>query len=92
MHLRELSVVDDTLEALGAPKKYQWLRKWIIRLMIGWIVYVFCSLLLLESVLRVDFGEDINFNIYEIFVMFYSEYVNALSALIWGTIIGLVHI
>jgi len=35
MYLRELSIVDDTLEALGVPKEYQRLRKWIIRLMIG---------------------------------------------------------
>jgi len=76
MYLRELSIVDDTLEALGVPKEYQQLRKWIIRLMIGWIVHVLFSLLLLESVLRIDFGEDTNFNIYETFVMYYSEYVN----------------
>ncbi|KYN38162.1 hypothetical protein ALC56_07463, partial [Trachymyrmex septentrionalis] len=34
MCLREFVVVDDTLEALGAPKEYQMLRKWIIRIII----------------------------------------------------------
>ncbi|KYN17870.1 hypothetical protein ALC57_09752 [Trachymyrmex cornetzi] len=41
MCLRKLSEVDDTLEALGAPKEYQRLRNWIIRIIIGWIVYIF---------------------------------------------------
>ncbi|KYM84696.1 hypothetical protein ALC53_05089 [Atta colombica] len=39
--LYELSVVDDTLETLGAPKEYQRLRNWTIRIIVGWIVYIF---------------------------------------------------
>ena len=44
MCLHEFAVIDDTLEALGAPKEYQRLRNWIIRIIIGLIVYVFCQL------------------------------------------------
>ncbi|KYQ50564.1 hypothetical protein ALC60_10349 [Trachymyrmex zeteki] len=90
MCLHELSIVDDTLEALGSSKEYQRLRNWIIRMMIGWIVYGF-FLLLIDYLLYVyTFRRNIN-NIFTIclpFVMNYSVFVNTLSVLIWGTIIG----
>ena len=35
MCLRELAIVDDTLETLGMPKEYQKLRNWIIRIING---------------------------------------------------------
>ncbi|KYQ49532.1 hypothetical protein ALC60_11397 [Trachymyrmex zeteki] len=41
MCLRELAITDETLEALGTPKEYQRLNNWIIRIIIGWIVYIF---------------------------------------------------
>ncbi|KYM98960.1 hypothetical protein ALC62_10321 [Cyphomyrmex costatus] len=39
--LRELSVVDNTLEVLGVSKEYQMLRNLIIRIIIGWIAIWF---------------------------------------------------
>ena len=44
MCLRKLAIVDDSLEALGMPKEYQRLRNWIIRIIVGWIVYIFYQL------------------------------------------------
>ncbi|KYN09075.1 hypothetical protein ALC57_19044 [Trachymyrmex cornetzi] len=41
--LRELAIVDHTLEVLGTPKEYHRLRNTIIRIIIGWIVFVFCQ-------------------------------------------------
>ncbi|KYQ58432.1 hypothetical protein ALC60_02579, partial [Trachymyrmex zeteki] len=35
MCLHELSLVDNTIEAVGAPKEYQRLHKWISRIMMG---------------------------------------------------------
>ncbi|KYQ54790.1 hypothetical protein ALC60_06392 [Trachymyrmex zeteki] len=37
--LYELSIIDDSLDALGASKKYQRLRNWIIRIIIGWYYF-----------------------------------------------------
>ncbi|KYQ56222.1 hypothetical protein ALC60_04836 [Trachymyrmex zeteki] len=89
MCLHELSIVDDTLEALGAPKEYERLRNRIIRKMIGWIVYLFFVLLLYY--ITCFYMYRMNFDILTIwypFVMSHSVFVNTLSALIWGTIIG----
>ncbi|KYQ54451.1 hypothetical protein ALC60_14212 [Trachymyrmex zeteki] len=38
MCLRELAIIDETLEALGTPKEYQGLNNGIIRIIIGSIV------------------------------------------------------
>ncbi|KYN22071.1 hypothetical protein ALC57_05539 [Trachymyrmex cornetzi] len=43
--LREFAIVDHTLEVLGTPKEYHRLRNWIIRIIIGWIAFVFCQLM-----------------------------------------------
>jgi len=92
MNLHELSIVDDTLEALGMPKKYQRLRNWIIRIIIGWIVYSFSDLSITFYMLFL-YGFDINFDhIYTVFVNYYPVYVTILNALIWRTILGLVYI
>ena len=90
MCLHELSVVNDTLEVLGTPKKYQWLHNWIIRITIGWIVYIFFYTALSSYILSLD--SDIHFVIiYYIFLMNYPKFINILNALIWGIIFGLVY-
>ncbi|KYN18969.1 hypothetical protein ALC57_08642 [Trachymyrmex cornetzi] len=89
MCLYELSVVDSTLEALGAPNEYQRLRNWIIRIIIGWIVYIFCytaEFLYVEFPLPDEPTDSVT--IYLTFLEFYPEFVIILSALIWGTILG----
>jgi len=92
MCLHELSVVDDTLEALDAPKEYQRLHNWIIRIIIGWIVYIFFSVALLLYEMFLWFDALINFvMINQIFATLYPEFVIILSALIWGTILRLVY-
>ncbi|KYM83673.1 hypothetical protein ALC53_05849, partial [Atta colombica] len=88
MCLHELSVIDDTLEALGAPKEYLRLRKWIIRIIIGWIAYIFCRVALGVYSMFLWFYIPINFvNIYQTFLIFYPEFVIILSSLIWATIL-----
>ncbi|KYN30079.1 hypothetical protein ALC57_00465 [Trachymyrmex cornetzi] len=87
MCLHELSVVDDTLEVLGVPKEYQRLRNWIIRIIIGWIVYIFIRMAHLNGTLLLL---DVPINIVAIYIQFlglYPEFVITLSALIWGTIL-----
>ncbi|KYQ58972.1 hypothetical protein ALC60_02016 [Trachymyrmex zeteki] len=88
--LHELSILDDTLKALGASKEYQRLRNWIIRMMIGWIIYVFSFLLIeyLSCVYIYRFNFNNIFTICLPIVMIYPVFVNTLSALIWGIIIG----
>ncbi|KYN36515.1 hypothetical protein ALC56_09130 [Trachymyrmex septentrionalis] len=89
MCLRELSLVDNTMEAIGSPKKYQRLHKWIIRITIGYIVYMFYSLAIFTLIPKFLY----NTNFYVIIgtlPIFYSEFVLVLSALIWGTILGCV--
>ncbi|KYQ49394.1 hypothetical protein ALC60_11499 [Trachymyrmex zeteki] len=83
MCLHELSIVDDTLEALGAPKKYQQLHNWIIRIIIGWIVYIVFDLTIIFLNLDAHF-----FDIYLFFVMDHPEYIFILGALILGTFLG----
>ncbi|KYQ49997.1 hypothetical protein ALC60_10873 [Trachymyrmex zeteki] len=89
MCLHELSIVDDTLEVLGVSKEYQQLRNWIIRVIIGWIVFISIT----EAV-----EEILNYTVYELnitiicvkFVINIPKYVNLLNALICGVIIGCV--
>ncbi|KYN16334.1 hypothetical protein ALC57_11416 [Trachymyrmex cornetzi] len=95
MCLRELAIVDHTLEALGTPKEYQRLRNWIIRITIGWIVHVFYQLAYNYYNLLFYLKNDINFTefVHWTYVMFlncYPSYVIALSALISAAILGLV--
>jgi len=92
MCLHELSLIDDTLEALGFSKEYQQLRNWIIQIIIGWIVFIFS--ILLATVHRWKFIKTLPIYfapIYQIFVLYCPEFVNILSALICGTILGLVY-
>jgi len=88
----ELSLVDDTMEAVGSPKKYQRLRKWIIRIVIGYFVYMFC-LCTVRVYLQFMFDENINFVFMcKVYLLFYGDFVHISSALIWGTILGLVYL
>jgi len=87
--LRKLAIVDDSLEALGAPKEYQRLRNWIIRIIVGWIVYIFYELAYVNAVC---WQYDITFwNIkLNTFLLDYPANVIILSALISAAILGLV--
>ncbi|KYQ47740.1 hypothetical protein ALC60_13232 [Trachymyrmex zeteki] len=87
MCLRELSLVDDVMEAVGAPKEYQRLRKWIIRITILWIVYVFQNLV--EVIYYNWFILDSDFDtICGMCSLNYPDLIHVLNALIWGTILG----
>ncbi|KYN22660.1 hypothetical protein ALC57_04937 [Trachymyrmex cornetzi] len=95
--LRELAIVDHTLEVLGTPKEYQRIRNWIIRIIIGWIVYVFSQFTYYSVILSLIFyyHSYLNFTPF-VNVMFialldyYPTNVIALSALISAAILGLV--
>ncbi|KYN35373.1 hypothetical protein ALC56_10288 [Trachymyrmex septentrionalis] len=93
MCLRKLAIVDDSLEVLGVPKKYQRLRNWIIRIIVGWIVHIFYQLLLSNVIIFFVLQYDvILFLIITLstFLMTYPEKVITLSALIPAVILGLV--
>ncbi|KYN21164.1 hypothetical protein ALC57_06468 [Trachymyrmex cornetzi] len=93
--LRELAIVDHTLEVLGTPKEYHRLRNWIIRIIIGWILYVFCQSMYNSFIYFFAYNVDINFTLF-VFVGYivlldkYPSNVIALSALISAAILGLV--
>ena len=90
MCLRELAIVDHTLEALGTPKEYQRLRNWIIRIIIGWIVYIFCQLIYFTFIF-VHYDETIIWKLMlDIFLGDYASNIIILSTLISATILGLV--
>ena len=92
MCLHKLAIVDDTLEALGAPKEYQRLRNWIIRMIIGLIIYVFYDI---ASINFFSFFLLRNYVIFwhltlKIFLDNYPLHIIELSALISAAIFGLV--
>jgi len=92
MCLHELSLEDNTLEALGTPKEYQQLRNWIIQIIIGWIVFIFSQLLAIASRWKFVFTSSMNYyDILEISLRNYPIFVNVLNVLIWGSILGLVY-
>ncbi|KYQ48401.1 hypothetical protein ALC60_12557 [Trachymyrmex zeteki] len=96
MCLRELAMIDETLETLGTPKEYQRLNNWIIRIIIGLIVYFFFYLTyIIFSIFLLD--DTFNFIDYlimpfDIFLMNYPSYIIILNAMISATILGLVHV
>jgi len=95
MCLRELAIIDDTLETLGTPKEYQRLRKWIIRIIIGWIAYVFYQFTYWNFLAFFVLNFDINFFSFFFVVRFeflndYPSNVIMLSALISAAVLGLV--
>jgi len=94
MCLRELAIVNDTLEALGTLKEYQRLRNWIIRIIIGMIVYVFYNVASI-TIYGFVFYNFFNYVIFyhltlRVFLMYYPIYVIILSSLISTAIFGLV--
>jgi len=94
MCLHELSLVDDTMEAVGSSKKYQCLRKWIVRIIIGHIVYMFYQFAICVYIVIIDEDENnIDFVIICLsYLYFYADFVHILNALIWGSILGLVYL
>jgi len=91
MCLYELSVVDDTLETLGAPKEYQQLRNWTIRIIIGWIVHISFYLAVYLYWMFLINVDIYFFHIYGLLLIGYPKFINILSAMIYGTILGLVY-
>ncbi|KYQ54043.1 hypothetical protein ALC60_08500 [Trachymyrmex zeteki] len=87
MCLHELSLVDDIMEAVGAPKEYQRLRKCIIRITILWIAYLFQSLAYIMCFNWFVYDEYFD-ELCKDCVLHYPNCVHVLSALIWGTILG----
>lgn len=89
MCMHKLSIVDDTLGTIETPKKYQRLRNWIIRIIIGWIV---CIIMYATDSFRSSYY---NFDIVRICAP-YLEYhfydINNLSSLIWAAMLRSVHI
>ncbi|KYN06068.1 hypothetical protein ALC62_02979 [Cyphomyrmex costatus] len=87
--LHELSIVDDTLEVLGAPKKYRVLRKWILRILIGWDIYHIINFVKFTYAFIVLYSfQKMSFcHLYVIFIYFYMNYIIASSALICGTVL-----
>jgi len=84
--------VDNTMEVIGSSKKYQCLRKWIIGIIIGYIVFVFYQFAVFVLGLKFLYENNINFSlIYLIFLSIYPELVHVLNALICGIILGLVY-
>ncbi|KYN50229.1 hypothetical protein ALC62_04333 [Cyphomyrmex costatus] len=90
MCLHELSIVDDTLEALGAPKKYRVLRKWILRITIGWNIYSFIDFVKSMSTLNALYSIPITSirHLCNQFIAYYMSYIIGSSALICGTVLG----
>ncbi|KYQ56412.1 hypothetical protein ALC60_04685 [Trachymyrmex zeteki] len=95
MCLRELAIVDNTLEVLGMPKKYQRLHNWIIRMIIGWILYIFTNLAYINLVFTIFFPNNTLNSLYltyNTFIYFYPAFVITMNVLISATILGLVHV
>ncbi|KYQ47824.1 hypothetical protein ALC60_13140, partial [Trachymyrmex zeteki] len=93
MCLRELAIIDETLEVLGIPKEYQRLNNWIIRIIIGWIAYICFDLayydikfFLLNDILNFTFSSCFLL-MYYIFMRCYPIYIIILSSLITATIL-----
>ncbi|KYN07585.1 hypothetical protein ALC62_01405 [Cyphomyrmex costatus] len=86
--LHELNVINDTLEALGAPNKYQRLRNLIIRITIGCIVYVFSEIAIGFCIYIAFYGNLSVRDVCYFLEDFYATYVNVSSALICATVLG----
>ncbi|KYQ53343.1 hypothetical protein ALC60_07535 [Trachymyrmex zeteki] len=95
MCLRKLAIVDDTLEVLGTPKEYQRLRNWIIRIIIGWLAYIFSKFACFNIIYYFfdnNYGINSTFVAYMVMLVEYSTYVIVLNILISATILGLVRV
>ncbi|KYN03594.1 hypothetical protein ALC62_05552, partial [Cyphomyrmex costatus] len=88
IRLRELSVVDDTLEALGAPNEYHQLRNWIIRILMRCIAYVFYDIAIVLYI-KYTFYNDKILSVPDLtLALQYSECVNISNVLICGIVLG----
>ncbi|KYN05210.1 hypothetical protein ALC62_03883 [Cyphomyrmex costatus] len=86
--LRELSIIDDTLEAIGVPKDYRILRNWIIRIIIGWITFLFIDLAIMNS-LSIILLSKISFqSLWMFFLPTNVGHIITLSALNCGIVLG----
>ncbi|KYM97696.1 hypothetical protein ALC62_11597 [Cyphomyrmex costatus] len=82
-------MVDDTLEALGAPKEYHVLRKWVHRITIGWNVSFFIDLVRSTSInFAFHSHENLLYILYESFIFVYLNYIIVSSVLICETVLG----
>ena len=92
MCLRKLAIVDDSLNALGAPKEYQRQRNWIIRIIVGWIVNIFFQLAYFKFFVIFVLHYDVTFWSLTLntFPLVYSYNIIILSLLISAAILGLV--
>ena len=90
MCLRKLAIVDDSLEALGAPKEYQRLLNWIIRIIVGWIVCIFYKLAYFNVVWILQYDIIAFWITLHAFLFYYAENIIILSVLISAAILGLV--
>lgn len=87
--LHKLTIVDDTLEALGMSKKYQQLRNWIISIIIGWIVICFATNIFDSYLLTYQ-----HFSVIRICIPFLGNYmihVSNLNSVIWGAMVRSVY-
>ncbi|KYN01692.1 hypothetical protein ALC62_07521 [Cyphomyrmex costatus] len=90
--LRELSLVDDTLEALGVPKDYRMLRNWIIQIIIGWTAILFTDIIF--NIFHFIFVRKIELILYILLQIFLillptdTDRVIILSALNCGFVLG----
>ncbi|XP_029160042.1 uncharacterized protein LOC114932035 [Nylanderia fulva] len=84
--IRKLSIVDNTLEMLGTPKKYRQLYSWLIGIITGWI-----SLALLVDISDIVWLNYEYFSITRILVPFignYLDHVVNFNVLICGIMVG----
>ncbi|KYN39841.1 hypothetical protein ALC56_05781, partial [Trachymyrmex septentrionalis] len=89
MCLHELSLVDDTMETIGSPKKYRHLRKWIIRITIGCIVYMFYEFARTVYLFLTPFY-NMRLIVHAVWSFCFLVFIYVSSALIWETIVGCV--
>ncbi|KYM97003.1 hypothetical protein ALC62_12322 [Cyphomyrmex costatus] len=91
--LRELSIVDNSLEALGVPKEYRMLRNLIIRIIIGWIAILFINFIMTIFYTSVRYN---TWSFLRILLLSFridllstsADRVISLSTLICGTVLG----
>ncbi|KYN01138.1 hypothetical protein ALC62_08057, partial [Cyphomyrmex costatus] len=87
--LHELSIVDDTLEVLGAPKEYQINR--IIRIINGFITFFFINFVEHYTILSYNILKNFEISFIRAFRLFALNYLECTiisNVLICGTILG----
>lgn len=89
--LRELSLVDNTLEALGTPKEYRRLYKWMIGVIVIWVVSS-NFLNIMDVLWEISLT---NHDFVDICIMLGGNiilHIGTINGAISGTILGLVYI